>query len=286
MPKSKTGAEERRAERAASLAPYPPRRSGRINGPPISKAAYRATIDLGNAQPTINMHGGVGIPGGRTLTDVRAFKPLQFDKLGTELGAILSTSKEVRKQRDAGGTIDEARLKVAEVNRRIDYPGKQIGAHSLHVGNDIAAVWNNTKSKVYDYPDLAQSLDKRLANPKNAKNSKKVYWKSDKPHDERRGHVAQGLQHLISGDADKAHASFGQAGLTPRGMKWAYKMGSLMLAERGRELSGGGGTQVHQALDHVKGSGAKASRSFTDVFVKDASTLAPFAERGGAKTLK
>ncbi|BDU22098.1 hypothetical protein [Dyella sp. GSA-30] len=286
MPKAESGAAERRRERAASAAPYEPRRSGRINGPPISKEAYRATIDLGNAQPTINMHGGVGIPGGRTLNDVLAFQPLKFNKLGKELGAILKTSKELRKQRDAGGTIDEARLKVAEVNRKIEYPGKQIGAHSLHVGNDIAAVWNNSKSKVYDYPDLAQSLDKRLASPKNAKDSKKVYWNSKKPEDERRGHVADGLQHLIAGKPDQAHAAFGQAGLTQRGMKWAYKMGSLMLAERGRELSGGGGKQVHTALDHVKGNADTAARSFTDVFVKNAASLAPFAQRGGAKTLK
>lgn len=232
------------------------------------------------------MHGGVGIPGGRTLDDVLAFKPLKFNKLGKELGAILKTSKQIRAQRDAGGTIDEARLKVAEVNRKIEYPGKQMGAHSLHVGNDIAAVWNNSKSKVYDYPDLAQSLDKRLATSKNAKDSTKVYWKSKKPEGERRGHVAQGLQHLIAGKPKEAQASFGEAGLTQRGMKWAYKMGSLMLAERGRELSGSGGTQVHKALDHVQGAGGKASRSFTDVFVKNADTLAPFAQRGGAKTLK
>lgn len=284
MPKGTKSADDRRAARLASTAPYAPRRSSR--GTPISDDAYRAMIDIGNAQPTINMHGGVGIPGGRTLKDVAAFKPLKFNKLGKELGAILSTSKEVRKQRDAGGTIDESRMKVGAVNRRIDYPGGQMGAHSLHVGNDIAAVWNNTKSKVYDYPDLAKSLDKRLENPTNAKDSKKVYWNSAKPHDERRSHVAQGLQHLIAGDADKAHSSFGDAGLTKRGMKWAFKMGSLMLAERGRELSGGGGTQVHKALDHVQGTGGAASRSFSDVFVKHADTLAPFAQRGGAKTLK
>jgi hypothetical protein len=286
MPKAESSAAERRKERAAATAPYAPRRSGRINGPPISEAAFRATIDLGNAQPTINMHGGVGIPGGRTLDDVRAFKPLQFNKLGEELGAILKTSKEVRTQRDAGGTIDEARLKVAKVNRKIEYPGNKIGAHSLHVGNDIAAVWNNSKSKVYDYPDLAQSLDKRLASPKKAKDGSKVYWKSEKPEDERRGHVAQGLQHLIAGNPKEAKTSFGEAGLTKHGRKWAYKMGSLMLAERGRELSGSAGTQVHQALDHVQGTGGKASRTFTDVFVKHADTLAPFAQRGGAKTLK
>jgi hypothetical protein len=286
MPKDKSGVADGRKGRAASVAPYTPRRSGRHNGPPISKEAYRATIDLGNAQPTINMHGGVGIPGGRTLKDVSAFKPLKFDQLGKELKAILKTSKQIRKQRADGGTIDEARLKVGEINRKIEYHADQIGAHSLHVGNDIAAVWNSSKSKVYDYPDLAQALDKRLASSKNAKDSSKVYWNSEKPHDERRGHVAQGLQHLIAGDADKAHASFGEAGLTPRGMKWAYKMGSVMLAERGRELSGSGGTQVHEALDHVQGTGGKASRSFADVFVKNASTLAPFAQRGGAKTFK
>lgn len=287
MPKAKTKAQERRAARAASVVSHsPPRRSGRLGGEKISDEAYRATVDLGYAQPTINMHGGVGIPGGRTLKDVVTFKPLQFNKLGKELGAILKTSKKLRTQREAGGTIDEARLKVAQVNRKIEYRGEQMGAHSLHVGNDIAAVWNNSKSKVYDYPDLAQSLDKRLASPKNARDSSKVYWKSKKPEDERRGHVAQGLQHLIAGDPDKAQASLRDAGLTQRGMKWAYKMGSLMLAERGRELSGGGGTQVHKALDHVKGSGDSASRTFADVFVKNAGTLAPFAERGGAKTLK
>ena len=248
----------------------------------VSKVEFRAAVDLGYKQPTINMRGGVGIPGKRTKLAVQEFAVLDFSKLKGELSPILEMSRTVREMRDRGEGIGPVRKKVKTVNRQVVYQEGAKDVHSLHVGNDIAAVSNSRSSKVYDYSDLAPRLDKRLAT---AKLNGKTYWKSKLPLEERRAHIAQGFQHLVGGDNEEAQKAFGKAGLTPKGQKWVNKMGTLMLAERGRELHGGGGDQVHTALGHVVGDG-KTSRSFNDVFVKHAATLAPFALRGGAKTLK
>lgn len=263
------------------------RRSGRLNGEKLDKATYAAQVELGYKQPTINMRGGVGIPGGRKAADVQKFSPLDFGQIGTQLGGILQTSKKVRKRRDDEGVgIQDIRKEVTTVNRRIDFEESQIGQHSLHVGNDIAAVWNSAKgkSKVYDYPDLASKLDERLANP-NRKG--KDYGTSGEPLDTRRAHVAQGMQHFIAGDREEALKSFDAAGLNARGRKWAFKMTSVLLAEKGREEHGGrDGSRVHGALGHVIGGEGTKGRSFQDVFATHADTLAPFAQRGGAKTFK
>jgi hypothetical protein len=248
----------------------------------VSQKEFLAAIDIGNRQPTINMRGGVGIPGKRTKLAVQKFTTLDFSKLKGELSPILEMSKSVREMRDRGEGIEPIRKKVKTVNRQVVFQKGAEDVHSLHVGNDIAAVSNGRNSKVYDYPDLAPKLDKRLARPKIRG---KTYWKSDLPLGERRAHVAEGFQHLVGGNNEEAQKAFGKAGLTPKGQKWINKMGTLMLAERGRELHGGGGDQVHTALGHVAGDG-KTTRSFNDVFVKHAETLAPFALRGGAKTLK
>ena len=253
------------------------RRSSRLSGK-ISEADYRKAIDLGNRQPTINMHGGVGIPGPRTKEAVKKLTTLDFANLATELPAILKMSLEVRGNKK----IAAVRRKVKPVNRWVVYREGATDVHSLHVGNDIAAISNSRNSKVYDYPDLAPKLDKRLQSNNDAK-GKTYFDKSVKPED-RHSHVGQGLQHLIAGNNDEAQKSFDKAGLTAKGRKWVHKMGTLMLAERGRELHGGGGadsSKVSGALDHVKGG-----RGFEDVFVTNATTLAPFAKPGGAKTLK
>lgn len=244
----------------------------------MPEAVYRAAIDLGNRQPTINMHGGAGIPGPRTKAAVTKLPRLDFAKLDTELPAILKMSQQVRGNKN----IAAVRKKVKPVNRQVVYREGASDVHSLHVANDIAAVSNSRTSKVYDYPDLAPKLDKRLQS--NGKAKGKTYFDNKIKAADRHSRVSQGLQHLIAGHNDKAQESFDNAGLTAKGRKWVHKMGTLMLAERGRELHGSGGadsSKVGGALEHVKGG-----RSFEDVFVKNAATLAPFALRGGAKTLK
>jgi hypothetical protein len=260
-----------------------PRKSPRSKGemPPDE---YRKAVELGYKQPTINMHGGVGIPGKRTKEAVQKLPRLDFTRLNEELSPILEKSKAVREKREKGESIETIRKEVKLVNRQVVYKEGASDVHSLHVGNDIAAVSNGRVSKVYDYPDLAPKLDKRLAN---ATNKGKTYWASDLPLDQRRSHIAQGFQHLVGGNNEEAQKSFAQAGLTEKGQKWVNKMGTLMLAERGRELHGGSGAnRVHDALSHVVGDGKSTPKSFSDVFVNEAGKLAPFAQRGGAKTLK
>lgn len=260
-----------------------PRKSLRSEGK-MPAAEYRKAVELGYKQPTINMHGGVGIPGKRTKEAVQKLPRLDFTRLNEELSPILDKSKAVREKRERGESIETIRKEVKLVNRQVVYKEGASDVHSLHVGNDIAAVSNGRASKVYDYPDLAPKLDKRLAN---ATNKGKTYWASDLPLDQRRSHIAQGFQHLVGGNNEEAQKSFAQAGLTDKGQKWVNKMGTLMLAERGRELHGGSGAnRVHDALGHVVGDGKSAPKSFSDVFVKEADKLAPFAQRGGAKTLK
>ena len=270
-------------KKSKQRAPFVPRQSPRLSGVKISKNQFDAIVEIGSKQPTINMHGGVGIPGGRTLEDVVKFTPFNFKKIKVETRGILRTSKKLREMRSA--TIEDKRKEVEKVNRKVVYSDTQMGTHSLHVGNDIVAVYNKTKSKVYDYPDLAMALDKRLESAQSLDGGKD-YWKSSKTLPKRRSHIAQGMQHLIAGDNVTAHQSFEEAGLTSRGLKWVQKMSSLMLSERGRELHGKGGTAVHTALQHVRGNTKTPSKSFTDVFVTHAITLAPFANRGGAKTFK
>lgn len=282
-----TGARKAAAKKARDVIP-PKKQINRYKAPDLRRSprrlgkmateAYRAAVDLGYRQPTINMHGGVGIPGPRTKAAVEKLAKLDFANLATELPAILKTSQQVRGNKD----IKAVRKQVKPVNRRVVYREGAPDVHSLHVGNDIAAVSNSRSSKVYDYPDLAPKLDKRLNANNKAKG--KTYFDKKMKATDRRSHVSDGLKHLIGGDNDKAQEAFDKAGLTEKGRKWVHKMGTLMLAERGRELHGGGGagsSKVSSALDHVKGG-----RSFEDVFVKHADTLAPFAKRGGAKTLK
>lgn len=260
-----------------------PRKSARREGT-MSPGQYRNLIELGDKQPTINMRGGVGIPGKRTKDAVQELPRLDFTRLKDELPPILEKSKTVREKRAKGESIKTIRSEVGLVNRQVVYQEGATDVHSLHVGNDIAAVSNGRASKVYDYPDLAPKLDKRLAK---ATSKGKTYWASDLPLDQRRSHIAQGFQHLVGGNNDEAQKSFAQAGLTAKGQKWVNKMSTLMLAERGRELHGdSGANRVHDALSHVVGDGKGAPKSFSDVFVKEAGKLAPFALRGGAKTLK
>ena len=233
----------------------------------ISDQQHRMDIERHDAE-TSRSGGGVGIPGGRKAADVKKFSTLKFSDLKGELGSILSTSTRLRGM----DTIQAKRKAVAKVNRRILFGGRQAGVFSLHAANDIAAVWNSHKrkhSRVYDYPKLARKLDHHL------------FEGGDDPKlAERRQYVARGMQEFIGGDLKSGRALFKRSGMNPKASKWAYKMASVMLAERGRELhSGKRRQQVFDALGKV---GEK--HRFTDVFVSKAKTLAPFAKRGGAKS--
>ena len=250
----------------------PSRPNTRGSGTAVTKAEFEKAVELGNKQPTANMKGGVGIPGSRKSTETVKLTKLNFKDITGETKAILEKSRATHGRKD----IANVRAEVALINRHVDYePGKAgLGVHSLHVGNDIAAVSNG---KTYDYPKLSKKLDQRLSNGA----PKDTYFKKSMTVEERHGHVGKGLGHLIAGDPDKAKDAFKDAGLTKKGRKWAYKMGTLMLAEHGRDANGRNTGQVGKAIDEIK-----AGKTFKDVFVKNADTLAPFAKHGGAKVFK
>lgn len=245
----------------------------------VSDAEFQKAKEIGDKQPTVNMRGGVGIPGPRKIDAVNRLTPLDFANLPAELPAILAKSQAVRGNKD----IKAVRNAVKTVNRKVVYRPGARDVHSLHVGNDIAAVFNSKRSKVYDYPELAPKLDQRLRANNGAKG--KTYFDESVSVADRHSNVGEGMKHVISGNNEEAQKSFDNAGLTEKGRKWVHKMSTLMLAERGRELNGRNkdlaSSQVSSALDHVK-----AGTSYEDVFVKRADELAPFAKRGGAKTLK
>lgn len=262
----------------------------------ISAEQFQADIALGNEQAQRVGGGGVGIPGGRTAADVRLYRAMSWGGMDAELKKILQTSKHFRANEVP---LEAQREQVKDINRQVPFPKKKrSGLHSLHVANDIAAVWNSVvqgKSKVYDYPDLAPKLELRLTE---GTRGKKKYFDDSASVENRRAHVAAGMQHLIAGDREAAFNSFKEAGATDRGRKWIYKLSNIMLAEHGREIFGKpkggakapkkkakskGNSPVFSALEHIRTGNA----TFEDVFAsKQTPKLAPFAVRGGAKTFK
>ncbi|MBI3897226.1 MAG: hypothetical protein HY308_02900 [Gammaproteobacteria bacterium] len=258
----------------------------------ISDAQARANMDFINKFDSRNMRGGVGIPGGRKLADVRKFAPLDFKNIHGELKTILQTSKDLHamkavahKKKAGKKELGKARQLAGKVNRRIVFQPGQMGEHSVHTANDIAAVWNSEKqgkSKVYDYASLAPKLETRVQTPTR---SGKKYWTKPMTADQRRAHIATAMGHAIEGDIGAADKAIAHIGPTARGQKWVNKMSSLMMAERGREVFAGKKTKetsaVHAALRHVADK-----KTFSDVFVNRASKLAPFAQIGGAKTFR
>ena len=259
----------------------------RSRATPMSDEDYNAAVALGDKQPSENMKGGIGIIGPRTADEVKGLRELPLRSTTTALKAILAMSKTIRELRDEGGaTIEEQRKKVETVNRRVVYSSTQMGHHSLHVGNDIAAVWNSLRngSKIYDYADLAPKLDVRLSSPQRGRTkSGETYWNKKKgvSDTQRRTYVAQSLKHLVDRKPNEAGESLNQAGITERGRKWIYKMATILLAERAREIYGGSRkTLVATALGHLR------TKTFKEVFVTESAQLAPFAVRGGAKKFK
>jgi hypothetical protein len=244
--------------------------------------------------PDGDRHGsGIGVPGKRKATAVREFKSLNFDTLDKRLPKFLDISAEVQQQKkdDRDKYLEPAKALARKHNRRVDYggPDENTGLHSLHIAQDVYAYWNSSvkgTGKGYTYEDLAPKLDKRLDAAEGAKGKEKgVYWtrtQHNAKRDDRRKLVAQGIQHVISGNLEEAEQHFDRAGLTVKGRKWAHKMATISLAEQARALHG-----AEEHKDAVKTSlGHVGAHSFKDVFVTRQKDLAPFAAKGGASWFK
>jgi len=255
------------------------RRSGRLAGERIDRDKLSELLELGDLQARGDRQGGVGIPGSRTLEGVSSFPPLRWRaKMPKDLKRILEGSELAR-----GMELEEKREVAEGRNRRIEFQQGQVGAFSLHVANDIAGVWNSPSngSRVYDYPHLAPRFESRIS--QGATSPEKTYFMGDLSAGERRKHVAEGMQHLIAGDIERANRSFADSGATERGQKWINKFSTLMLSERAREVHAGienpGHGLTHAALDDVAGGRA----TFGTKFSPDSRHAASFVGGGGAE---
>lgn len=264
--------------RAASVAEASARRSGRLAGIRIPKDEHRANLDLGILQAQGNQQGGVGIPGPRTADAVSRFRAMNWrGGMSTDLDHILGGSEDAR-----GQELEGKQRIAAEHNRQVVFQQGQTGYFSLHVANDVAGVWNSPTrgSKVYDYPDLTRSFEERFT--RDASRSGETYFTGDLTADQRRMHVATGMQHVLAGDIDAANASFQAAGATQRGQKWINKFSTLMLAERAREVHAGI-ADSSQGLTHAALGEIAAGRStFSAKFMPGVGTAAAFVGQGGA----
>ncbi|OIO59449.1 MAG: hypothetical protein COX57_02800 [Alphaproteobacteria bacterium CG_4_10_14_0_2_um_filter_63_37] len=244
----------------------------------ISTTEAQASFDLGNKQPYLNMKGGVGIPGSRTLEGVSKFKSLDFGNMNAELTGIVSGSQQARSM----PSLKEKRKLAQTLNRQVIYEPNQTGVHSLHIGNDIAAVYNSRKKKksaVYDYAALARGLDRRIGDGLDPKDQQRLA--------QRRRMVATGMQEIVRGDLKSGLGFFKASGVGQAGRNWAYKMTTVMLSEHARGLFASQGKSpkrrayVHQSLEHI------GNHSFREVFASPLTKrLAPFALSGGAKTFR
>lgn len=286
MPRSKREDKAPENKRASMVPKVGSNPYGTRSQKTISEVQHKAALELGDLQSERQGGGGLGIPGERKWNAVKGYSvmPWRRSKL-PELTAIMATSKKIRLDQLP---IEEQRVLASSFNRRVSYPGspiKKSGLHSLHVANDIAAVYNSeSKSKVYDYPDLAPKLDARLwAESRRSKGGEeRNYFDPRVAVSDRFEHVTTGMRHLIAGKATQGMAEFSAAGANARGNKWLQKFSTILLAERTREIAHGHEHKevVSDALTHVA-----VNRSFNEVFVTNAKTLAPFAQRGGAKKL-
>lgn len=239
------------------------------------------------AAATKQKGGGNGIPGGRRYADVTRLRKLDIKKYDKTLKSIISQSRELRKIKKEGGKINNKEF-AEEHNRQIVYPNQfDNTSHSLHVGQDIAAVFNTNKtggSRTYDYPTLSKSLDKRLESNQSSKGKRTgEYFAANitTTANKRREKIAAGLSARLAGDMDKGQEHFQEIGLTKRGQKWVDKFSTIMFAEKAREIDGNkNGTLINTALNHLK------TNSFQTVFVNKRETMAPFAGKGGAKEFK
>lgn len=265
----------------------PQRQSARLHGARISDDRLSELIALGDEQARGNRTGGIGIPGGRKLSDVQQFTTLRWGKpMNAQLSSILQGSSLARDESD----IDGKREIASKRNRRVQYQSDQRGEHSLHVANDIAAVWNSDKDKshVYDYPTLTPKFQERFDG--SDKRSSSTYFeparrKADQlSSEERQSLVAQGIQRQLAGDNKGANALFKQSGATSRGQKWINKFSSLMLSERAREVHAGiekpTDGLTHQALQEI----VRGRATFGEKFDPKNKKVASFVVDGGAQT--
>ena len=251
----------------------------RSSAPTISAAKFRTLLEDGDRQARGARTGGVGIPGGRKARDVVKFAKLAWDQgFNTELKAILEASRQARSL-----SLKRKRELAQTTNRQVEFQPGQTGHFSLHLANDIAGVWNSPKhgARVYDYPDLTPSFETRVTK---GQRGKKRYFSSDVAVEDRRAHVAQGLQHLLAGQRDEANQSFTSAGATGLGNKWINKFSTLILSERGRELNAGI-EDPKQGLTHEALQGIVSKRAtFGEIFNPSSRRAATFVSDGGAES--
>lgn len=255
------------------------RTNTRSTAPKISATTFRTLLETGDKQARGARTGGVGIPGGRKARDVVKFAQLSWDKgFNTELKAILEASRQARSL-----TLKRKRELAQTTNRQVEFQPGQTGHFSLHVANDIAGVWNSPRhgARVYDYPDLTPSFETRVTS---GQRGEKSYFSSDVAADDRRTHIAKGLQHLLAGKRDEANQSFTSAGATALGNKWINKFSTLILSERGRELNAGIEDPkqglTHQALQGIVSKQA----TFKQIFDPSSNRAAKFVSDGGAES--
>jgi len=253
------------------------RRSSRISGTKISEEEMQRNFALIDKFDRGDRKGGVGIPGGRKAEDVEKFRPLQWGhRMAGELATITRASERARSMDD----ISDKRELAEQYNRKIEFQKGQIGHFSLHVGNDIAGVWNSPKrgSKVYDYENLTESFSRRFTR------EDKSYFTSKMDPVARQSLVATGMQLQLAGRGEDANVFFQKAGATEKGQKWINKFSTLMLSERARELSAGieDSTRglTHAALDKI----VSGKAGFSDVFSPKSKQVASFVGQGGAES--
>jgi len=216
----------------------------------ISEEQHKANIEIGDIQSEKQGGGGIGIPGERTADAVKNYRKLKRSNSESDLKSILRTK--------------DTEFDPSEVNRQVNYGA----AHpegvffSLHRGNDIVAVMNiGGKSYVDDYQTIAKELDSVI-------NSSKVIKKK----------VVQALEHYYKGDIETGNILLNTLNLDIFQRAIILGASTTFLAEKARELKGGGGNNlVLSAIRSLK------QHSATDVFVKKYQSLAPFAGKGKAQ---
>jgi len=263
----------------------------------ISKEEHQQNIKDHN-EVTRHRGGGIGIPGKRSYEHVMSFQPLDGKNIHGELKNILSTSRDIRSKRKEM-TAEEKAQKALEANRLVAsrIEPRRNTAHSLHVGNDIAAVYNGPThgARVFSYAELAPAIDAKLAlvEERNIKAGRlkkiraraekgKTYHDGKKKVGQRRNAVAKGLEQLLKGDVEKMTDILkNEGGLTTRGINAAARLGTILLAEQAREAEGGRGQGlVPAAVRNI------AESSCTETFVSDAGKKAPFAKPNNANIFK
>lgn len=229
------------------------------------------------------------------------YKELCLDpKYQDQLSNIFDASDKFKSDSRLG-TRDKGGLRGAV--RRFQYPSlkdAQPGSrnaewHALGPGSDIIAVTatKDRHSRAYSYDALLPKIESRLFLENEASDTddiKKIskYFRTDEikkiPSDaERRSAIAGAIKKYLEGNFNDGEMVLYEIGMNPRGRKWIHKLSTILLAERARELRGGGsldlsGSQVGKSVENISTYGVSGTFSSKD--------LAPFAARDGAATFK